>query len=166
MRLGVSDRALIGIFMALAAGSVGLKAAFGAPHYMSFNRGFPQVQAHVVAILSAQGFVTSVQPLKIQTPIIHATRGDCRLIVRDARSGAATASVFASDARAIGPVRYLYDGASYNSPPNVRIHLDFFTANLLDRTGKTPPVHIPIAVARSQACPPGNFGLEDILITS
>jgi hypothetical protein len=166
MRFAGSDRGVIILFAALAVSSIALKGAIGAPRYAPDETKARLVQQRVVSILTAQGFRISVQPSKVQIPIIRAVRGSCLLIVRDGRKGAATASVFADDARAIGPVRYLYRGATYDSPPGLRIRLAYLEANLLDRVGQAPSMHAPVGVAESQSCGRHNFGLDDVQITT
>src|SRR3954465_14436963 len=116
MRLGASDSVLLAGFVALAVGSIGLKAGAGPPRDGAGDQRREEVAAELVRTLSDQGFATSVLPLRIQTSIVFARRGGCRLSVRDARGGAATVTQYAHDAAAIGPVRYWYKGRSYASP--------------------------------------------------
>jgi hypothetical protein len=161
-----SNKAVVVALIALAASTIALKGAIGAPRYAVRTDPAGQVQQQVVNRLRAQGFATRVQQLRIQTPIIYATRGNCRLSVRDARTGAATASIFASDARQIGQIRYLYNGGAYAAPPNLQIQIGFFETALLNRAGMAPPLHVPLAVAKSPSCGASEFGLEDMLVAA
>src|SRR4051794_28285701 len=117
MRSPGSDRILIGVMIALAFASVGAKAWIGPPKdgLIEFHPG--QLEQQLVRTLRSQGFSTSVRQFRIQSSIVSGTRGECRLSVRDARMGEADMTVIARDASGIGPVRYLYAGQSYSSPP-------------------------------------------------
>ena len=166
MRLAGNDRGLIILFAALAVSSVALKGAIGAPRYTADESRSRLVQQRVVSILVAQGFRVSVRPSKTQFQIIHAVRGTCVLSIRDARRGAAMVSIFADEARAIGPVHYLYRRATYDSPPGFQIRLASFEANLLSRAGQAQLVRVPLAVAESQSCGRGSFDLDDVRVAN
>lgn len=164
MRSRASDRTLVVVFLALAGISLAIKAGAGAPVYVSRERR-TEIEQRLVSSLSAQGFATSVRHLKIQSPIIYAKRGDCILSVRDAAAGADIVAAFADDARAIGPVRYLYKGGVSSSPPSLRIRLGNFESSLLHAAGFRARLHVPIALATSDQCRSSNFNMQDMRIT-
>jgi hypothetical protein len=166
MRLGASDSVLLAGFVALAVGSIGLKAWAGPPRDGAGDVRRDEIAAELVRTLSDQGFATSVLPLHIQSSIVFAQRGGCRLSARDARGGKATMTQYAHDAAAIGPVRYWYKGLSYDSPPSLRIRVGRLESELLDRAGMADRLHVPIALATSSACGSADFGLGDISLSA
>lgn len=163
---GASNKLVLGACAVLAVSSMGLKAANGTPHYFAWTGSAVTFEKRAKSILDRQGFHTSIEPRQFQSPIIHATRADCNLSVRDARGGVAVAVVFARDARRVGPLQYLYKGVRYEDAPAIQFRLGVFEANLLKWTGQAPPVHVPVAIARSPACGRGDFGLADVQLAS
>ena len=126
--------------------------------------GAASVENRLVAVLAHQGFVTTMRRLKIQSPIVYATRGNCRLSVRNALGGAATEAAYADDALGIGPIRYLYRGESFSSPPTLRIHFAVIESSMLHSVGFSRHLHVPLALAASPGCGGKAFGLEDIQV--
>jgi hypothetical protein len=167
VRLAGSDRILLGAFAALAVGSIALKATAGPPNDGWSDQRRSEIAAQLRGTLVAQGFSTSVLPLKIESPIVFAERGACRLSVRDARGGKAMMSQFARDAATIGAVRYLYKAHSYDAPPGLTIRLGRLETEILDRIGLQKRAHIPVAVAMSRACEAGgDYGLSDVSLAA
>jgi hypothetical protein len=161
MRAPGSNKLLLISFAALAFSSVGLKAMAGPPtDGLSSYR--LEVEKQLASNLRAQGFTTSVRPLRIQSSIVYATRGSCRLSVRDARLGESNATAYTQDAARIGPVRYLYRGRVYAAPPSVAIRIGRLETELLNRAGFTARAHIPVAIASSPECGRADFGLGDM----
>ena len=161
-----NDKLLIGAFVALAISSVGIKAAAGIPPdgWVDVRAGMAEQQ--LVQRLQSEGFVTTVRPMRILTPIVYAQRGGCRLSVRDARGGEAMSTIFQTEASSIGPVRYLYKGRRYASPPGLTVRLGRLEAELLNRLRLHAAVHIPVALATSNECARRDFGLDDVRIPS
>ena len=160
MRLNVSNSLMLGLFAGLALVSVGLKAAAGPPDDGN-GPGRSAVELQLAKALQAQGFSTSVSPRRFQSSIVYATRGDCRLSVRDARNGTEDATVFEREARGVGAVRYLYRGATTESPPAVAMWLGRLENKALNRFSPQKMIPIPLALATSPACPAQDFGLSD-----
>ena len=146
--------------------SVAIKAGAGIPPdgWVDPRAGMPEHQ--FVRLLQSQGFQTTVRPMRILTPIVYGQRGGCRLSVRDARGGEAMSTIFKSEASSIGPVRYLYKGSRYASPPGLTVRLGRLQAEVLNRLGLHGAVHIPVALATSNECAGTNFGLDDVRIPS
>ena len=163
MRTPGSNKLLLTFFAALALSSVGLKAIAGPPTdgLASYR---VDVERQLDSRLRAQGFTTSVRPLRIQSSIVYAVRGACRLSVRDARLGESNATVYAQDAAGIGPVRYLYRGRVYAAPPSVPIRVGRLETELLNRGGFRARTHIPVAIASSPECGLADFGLGDVRV--
>lgn len=160
------NRRLIGTFFVLATLSLTLKVILGPSVSALPLDGPAAVENQLVTTLARQGFVTRVRRLKIQSPIIYATRGNCRLNVRNAFGGAATAAVFADDAYGVGRVRYLYRGEIFSSPPTLRVHLAVIESSLLRSLGLNPRLHVPLALAASASCGRNEFGLDDLQVTT
>jgi hypothetical protein len=160
-----SDSLLLGFLFVLAASSVGLKAAAGPLRDGSIDSRPLLLEDQLIDSLRAQGFSARLRPLRIQSSIVYATRGDCRLSVRDARGGAAAAAVFARDAKDIGQVRYLYRGQSYEAPPALKVRLGRLEYELLSRMGVRQHLAVPLALASSAGCNGRDFGLEDMRVT-
>ena len=96
--------------------------------------------------------------------MIIATRGSCRLGVRDARGGTAIETAFARDAAQIGTVRYQYRGRSYEHVPGFAMRLGRIETEVRSRLGASAPAPMPVAVAASPGCGAGDYGLADIRI--
>jgi hypothetical protein len=120
------------------------------------------VEAQLATTLQRQGFAATVRPLKIQSTIVYGRRGNCTLSVRNAFGGAATEARYAEDAKGIGPVRYLYKGNAFSSPPTLRIHMAVIEDSVLRLLGVKPRLHVPLALAASPACGSGLFGFGDL----
>jgi hypothetical protein len=151
---------MLGAFAALAIVSVGLKAAAGQPDDGG-GATASQVEKQLASKLSGQGFSTSISHREFVSSVVQATRGNCRLIVRDARGGAAFASVFARDASGLGPLRYLYQGQVSDAPPSAEAWLDRFENKITNRLGIQRRIPVPVALATSPGCEGQNFGLTD-----
>ena len=162
MRLSGSDRVLLAAFGVLVVGSMAIKAVAGPPRDGWADLSAGRVTGELRRELATQGFETSVIPFKIQTPVVIAKRGPCRLSARDARAGKPLMTQFTRDAAAIGPVRYLYKGDSYAVPPALRIRLGRLETELLGRIAGQPRAHIPVAVAMSPGCGAADYGLGDV----
>src|SRR6478735_12853414 len=102
MRQRGSDRLLIVGFIALAVGSVALKAAAG-PARDGFSDPDPgQIAERFESTLRSQNFVAVADAHDIQHSNVLARRGNCRLSVRDARGAESFEPAFARDASSIG----------------------------------------------------------------
>ena len=164
MRLNASNSLLLGALFVSALVSVGLKAAVGPP---DDGKGAPgaRVDAELGKILQSQGFSTVLSPRRFQSAVTYATRGNCRLSVRDARDGVEVAAVFAREASEIGPVRYLYRGKASPAPPAAAAWFDRFGTKVFDRLGIQRRVPVPIALATSPGCNGQDFGLRDFRVS-
>lgn len=161
-----NDKLLMAAFIALALSSVAIKAAAGIPPDGWVDARAGMAEQQLVRRLESQGFVTTVRPMRILTPIVYGQRGGCRLSVRDARGGEAMSTIFQTEASSIGPVRYLYKDSSYASPPGLTVRLGRLEAELFNRLRLHGTVHVPVALATSSECKGGDFGLDDIRIPS
>ena len=161
-----SNKVLLGILAALAFGSVGLKAVDGPPSNGSIDRHPGELISKLTTTLRKEGFSTSVQRLHIQSSIVYASRGRCRLSVRDARSGDGEATVYARQAAAIGPVRYLYRGRLYASAPELALRFARIGTELNGLLGRERRVSVPVALAESPGCNENDFGLGDLSVTA
>lgn len=166
MRLLASDRVLLALFVALAAASVGLKAAAGPPPDGTIDVQPRQVEMQLESTLQAQGFSTDAQSRPDRSEMIFARRGECLLAARDARGGANFEGVFAADVRHIGKLRYLYRGKSYGEAPSMAFRLGRLENEVLNRLGLGRAMDVPIAVAGTSSCGTSNFGLDAIRITT
>jgi hypothetical protein len=153
-----------GVFALLALASLGLKAAVGPPRDSLANREPGRFEQAVTGILNAQHFSTTTRTYPYRSTLILAARGECRIAVRDAQWGAGVASVFAQDARAIGPVDYLYRGHRYSRPPGLSLRLGRLEFEVLDRMGRHSPMHVLVAFAASPSCGDSRFGLADVSV--
>lgn len=162
----VSDRLLLACFLALAVSSVALKAAAG-PARDGFNGPqLAQIVTRFQSTLQAQGFVAQIDPTDSSSSSIIASRGPCRLVVRDARGAELLERLFARDARKIGPMRFFYDGRAYHSVPSVLIRLERIKADLLARLGVNRSAPLPVALAKSSGCGSSDFGLDRLRIST
>jgi hypothetical protein len=166
VRLRGSDRLLLCGFAALAAGSVGLKAAAGPPRDGFTDSRPGQIEDDLRGRLRSQSFVTSIRRIPMRSVIILAQKGECRLSVRDARGGESFATVFARDARNIGPVRYLYEGRAHSEMPGLAVRWGRFRAELKNRLGLSANAPVPVALATSPACGHNDFGLDEVRLSN
>ena len=165
MRHRGSDKLLLAGFIALAAGSVSLKAAIGPPRDGFTDGHAGQLDDYLTSILHSRGFATGFVRRKMQSSIVLGQKGQCRIAIRDARAGKCTKAVFAWDARDIGPVRYLYRGRVYSAVPAIRYRLIRLSTGLMSRFRMTHSASVPVAVATSPECGADDFGLSDVRIT-
>lgn len=166
MRSLGSGSVTLALFVALAVGSVGLKAAAGPAPDGSIDMHPGQVAIQLAAALRAQGFYTQSQPRPNRSELVFARRGSCLLAARDARGGTSLESIYAADTRRIGPVRYLYRGQSYDAPPAVRFRIGRLENELLSRLGLAHSGYIPVALSTVAGCGPSNFGLDRIRVST
>lgn len=164
MRLPGSDSLLLGGCIALAIGSIGLKAIAGPPRDGLTDSRPGQLEDQLQSKLRSQAFVTELRRMRMRTPIVFAHRGSCKLGVRDARGGESFTDIFAQDARSLGPIRYLYNGRSYPEVPGIAIRLGRFEAEVQSRLGSVSSAPVPVALATSPACGSSDFGLGDVRI--
>jgi hypothetical protein len=150
------------MFAILAVASLGLKAAAGPPRDSLVGRDPGRFNRAVLAILHAQDFSTSVRTFAHRSDLILAQRGDCRIAVRDAKWGNAVTSVFAQDVESIGPVRYLYRGNEYSTPPGLAVRLGRLRYETTARLGISWPMPLLVAFAATPACGDSRFGLADL----
>jgi hypothetical protein len=162
MRSIAEARLPIALFVGLLAISVGLKGALG-PQLKEPSAAVPGlVENQLAHDLQSQGFSIRREVSAWQSTAILATRGDCRLSVRDASHGAFDRVVYARDAAHVGQLRYLFAGRRYESPPTVVILMGRIAAKVVDRLGIRASVPIAVALATSPACADDDFGLRDI----
>jgi hypothetical protein len=166
MRSLASVRLLLPLLLVLTVSSVGLKAAAGPVNDGKTDSRPGLLESQLSEMLRAQGFATKLHPLRLQSSIVYAIRGDCRLSVRDARAGTAVETVFARDAASIGPVRYLYRDDSSATAPAFRMRLGRLEAEMLRRIGIERPIPVPVALATSPACGNATFGLQDVRVAA
>jgi len=166
VRLHGSDRLLLCGFAALAVGSVGLKAAAGPPRDGFTDSRPGQIEDELQDRLRSQSFVTTVRRVPTRTALILAQKGECRLSVRDARGGISFATVFARDARGIGPVRYLYEGRAHPEMPGLAVRWGRFRAELKARLGLGRSAPVPVALATSPGCGRNDFGLDEVRLSN
>lgn len=159
------NRLLLALFTALALSSVGLKAMAGPPRNGAVDRP-GEVTGRLTAILQREGFSTSLRLRRFQSSIVDATRGNCRLSVRDARSADGDETAFTQDAKAVGPVRYLYRGKSYGSPPVLAIRLARAQMAALGLLFPQEQVALPVALAVSAGCARDDYGLGDVRVAA
>lgn len=159
-----SDRFVLAALAVLAVSSLGLKAAAGPPRDGLMDVSATRFEREVSDLLRGQSFAIEEQRFAHRSTLIIATRGDCRLAVRDAREGASAATAFAGEAASVGTVRYLYRGGSYDRPPAFAMRIGRIQTELLDRLGMSPRAPMPVALAASRECGGGDFGLADVRI--
>ena len=164
MRRRASDKFVLAAFALLAVSSLGLKAAAGPPRDGLMDVPAGRFEAFASVTLRNRQFAVVEQSFAHRSTLIRATRGSCRLAVRDARDGAAVATAFAGDAANVGTVRYLYRSRVYAEPPAFAMRLGRIETEVLNRLGMSPQAPIPVALAVSPACGNGDFGLADVRI--
>ncbi len=164
MRRRASDRLILIAFGLLAVSSLGLKAAAGPSRDGLMDVSADRFERGVSAILIGQQFTLADQPFAHRSTLILATRGTCRLGVRDARGGTALVTAFARDAAAIGTVRYLYRGRSYDEPPSFVTRIGRIETEVMSRLGMSPRAPMPVALAASPECGRGDFGLGNLRV--
>jgi hypothetical protein len=118
------------------------------------------------SILQSHHFATLKRRTDLHGTLILASRGDCRIAIRNARWGSGMANIYARDTRDIGALSFLYRGQRYSAPPGLRIRLGRIEFEILDRFGSRPELHVLTAVAASPSCGDGDFGLSDVTIAS
>jgi len=164
MRPHGNDSLVLAALGLLAVTSLGLKAAAGPPHDGLMDIGAGRFETLASKTLERQHFSIARQSFPHRTTLIVATRGTCRLGVRDARAGAAMVTTFARDAAGIGTVRYLYRGQRYEEPPAFAMRLGRIRTEVLSRLGLSPQAPMPVALAASPGCGTADFGFGDVKV--
>lgn len=162
MRPNVSDRLVLAALAVLAVSSLGLKAQAGPPRDGLMDVPTERVAQQLSSRLEAQRFTVGVRGFRYRSAIVIGVRGSCRLGIRDARAGAAMETLFERDAADLGPVRYLYRGRSYDAPPTFAMRLGRIETEVLSRLGLSSGAPLPVALAASPECGPGDFGFADV----
>jgi hypothetical protein len=158
------NRVAIGLLIALLAGSFGLKALKHAKVEQPMPSGPGALQIEIVRNLEAQGFSTRFEVTRLHGTIVHATKGDCRLSVRDADHAEWEKGIYERDAAAIGPLRYLMAGRSYSSPPSLAILLARHRARLAKGLRLASQAPAALAFASSRQCGVSDFGLSNMSV--
>lgn len=158
-----SDKLILAALALLTVGSVGLKGAAGPPADAS-TAAPDQLDLRLARTLQAQGFATTVHPYPNRSPAVLATRGQCRLSVRDAANAASDAAIFAVDAASIGPVRYLFQGRQSKEPPAVAMRIARLNAELRWKLGLGGTAPVPLGLAASPGCGSSDFGLANLSV--
>lgn len=164
MRGSISIRAFL--FAALALGSIGLKAAVGPARDNFVVADESSFERTTTSVLQSQHFAVTRHRSDLSDTLILATRGACKIAVRNARWGSGMANIYAREVRDIGPLYFLYRGHRYSEPPGLRIRLGRLDFETLDRLGTRPDLHIMTAVAASPSCGNADLGLSDVTIAS
>jgi hypothetical protein len=166
VRTPSSSSLLLGVFAVLAIVSLSIRAAAGPPRDGSTDGHPGQFERIVSTSLQRQHFATRLLQFRLRSTLVLASRGTCRLAVRDARITDGVESVFAQDARSVGPVRYLYKGWTYLQLPQVTERLGRFEAELMHRLGSNEPSPLLVAIASTPSCGTSNFGIENIRLSA
>lgn len=164
MPISAGDSLLLAAFGTLAVGSVALKAGAPEPDQALTRLSSGPVEIGLIQDLRSRGFTTEVKSFPTRNPIIFARRGECVLAVRKAWGAESLAKVYSEDARSIGPVRYLYRGRTYASPPTVMMRIGRFEADLQRRVGLETAVPVPVALASTAACGTDQFDLDNVRV--
>jgi hypothetical protein len=159
-----SDRLVLAGFALLAISSLGLKAVAGPPRDGLMDVPSGRLVQRLSSSLAAQNFAIEPRTSVHLGTMVVATRGACRLGVRDARGGTAIETAFARDAARIGHVRYLYRGRSYDQVPAFAIRLGRIETEVMSRLGMPRQAPMPIALAASPDCGTSDFGLADVRV--
>ena len=99
------NSSLLGAFAVLALASLGIKATAGPARDGLADLQPGEFEKTVSATLERQHFSIQVKKFRYRSTLVLASRGSCRLAVRDARVSDGFESIFAQDASGIGPVR-------------------------------------------------------------
>jgi hypothetical protein len=164
MRSVAEAKLPIAIFVTLLAISVGLKAALPTQSHNPSRARPGLIDDQMVRNLESQGFSTRRQHSTWQGTTIFATRGDCRLSVRNASHSPGDRIVYERDAAHIGQLRYLIAGRSYQSPPTLAILIGKVETKFLVRLRIRGSVPVAVALATSPACVASDFGLSEVRV--
>lgn len=110
----------------------------------------------VEARLASQGFKVRHEPHGYQSDVIEATRGPCRLRVRDGALASDFSAIFAQQSAALGPIRYVYRGEWLTAPPLFRMQIDKAAAHVLARVGLPSTFPATLAIA-ARGCDPATI---------
>jgi hypothetical protein len=141
------------VFGALLLVSLAAKAASSAPTPTPDPRRFASAAAES---LRAEGFAIEFERRPIGL-LVHARRGSCRLMAGDYTPYGTFADVFEARARRLGPLSFVYRGASYGRAPKFVPLLDFYLWREWRRLGLAAPRHPIVAVAASPGCAPATL---------
>ncbi|TFI59478.1 hypothetical protein E2493_04615 [Sphingomonas parva] len=145
MPSSVRFRLIVGAALLL---SLGGKAALSRTAPDGGNADFVSA---AVDTLRQQGFVVTREVRPFAT-VIHAQRGDCRLLAAEYRAHGTMAEPLAALATPVGPLRFIWRGETREAAPKIAPLMHFYVRRELRRIGFAPD-HLPItAVAASRGC--------------
>jgi hypothetical protein len=84
--------------------------------------------------------------------LVHAKRGSCRMLIREAVPQGWNRSSIELQAKPVGRVRYVFDGAVYQHEPFVAPVMDEYWTMVRIKMGLSPSRHPLLAVAASDDC--------------
>ena len=144
MRYSPASLAFAALLLASLAAKLALSAPTPVPDPARFGR-------EAEAMLARQHFATApeLRPLGM---LVHARRGDCRLMLGDYSPYGTFADVIAARAGAVGPLRFVYRGAFFDRAPKLVPLTDFYLWREQRRLGLAAPRHPIVAVAASPRC--------------
>jgi len=160
----IRNPSFLATFAVLAIASLGIKAVAGPPRDGLIDPHPGEFEQIIAASLERQHFSTRVQRFRFRSALVLATRGGCRLAVRDARVPDGFEAIFAQDVTSIGPVRYLFNGSSYSHPPQLAPRLVRLETEVFHRLGWSESSSALIAMASSPSCGTSNFGMQDVRV--
>lgn len=142
------------LFLALAvAVTLGIKVR--ATDY-SLVLDSPALTRALEARLASQGFTTHREQHVYQSDVIEATRGPCRLRVRDGALSSQYTTLFALESSALGPIRYVHRGKWLTAPPLLGMQIERATGHLLARLGLPGTFPATLAIA-TRGCDPATI---------
>ena len=166
MRRPGSGSLRVAVFSLLALGSLGLKAAAGAPRDEVAARP-GEFERIATARLQNEHFTINLHSFRYRSTLLLAARGSCRIAIRDATDSNDLAALFAQDVQMIGPIRYLYRGKEYERPPQLAFRIQRLAMEAIQRLGlKQPRTAVPVAFAASPECGGSAYGFRDVRLDS
>lgn len=122
----------------------------------------PQLIRDMRARMIAAGFAAHVRA--DDSTMVLASRGACRMILRNGDEGSIKRGIFARDAADVGPVRYGYRGRWTTAPVGLRPYLERVAQGQLAVLGIRPSRPAVLAVAQGPDCPNIDGRLDDLRV--
>lgn len=144
----MSRRALFASALLLLALSLAIKWQVASGARAIDEPGF----AHTVAArLSGAGYATRIM-LRFGAPVVVATKGDCRLLIRHALRIAHRARTYEQVAKPYGGLSYRWSGAWTDKPPVAQLTIRTLAQEQLARLGVDTRRLALVAVAATPSC--------------
>lgn len=150
--------ALLAVSLAATLGTKALSTEFNAAE------DYARLDRDISRRLEEKGFAYTERKEVARPPTFYASRGDCRLVVRQATEPAGFDRKYRQNAQGTGPMHYRIGHERFENPPLLRLWIGDKLQQARIRLGFAAPRAPALAVAMSSDCPADALPTHDLLV--